>query len=220
MEQPEATAPERDAYEHRAFIVGRLRGSTPKSIVVSELIGRGLERKWAEEIVDQFEADAAELDAQEKMTAPALLLAGIAALLVAVIAGFLWGLVAAKLDRQLSALACGVGVLCGGAVVFASGRRKGIPLQVIAAVATVLGILIAKYCAVYYVVTAMIAEEVGVDVAAVVPLFSGVMVRIFLDNILAVMSIFDSLYIPGAIVLALAIPLRAGIKPTQPGAAL
>ncbi len=217
MEQHEATAPEQDADEHRGFVIGRLRGGTPKSIVVAELIDRGLERKWAEQIVEQFDIDAAQLAKQEQVTAAAFLLAVIAGALAATIGGALWGLVAGKMGRQFSPLACGVGVLCGFAVVLASGRRKGVPLQVIAAVASIIGIFIGKYCTFYFAFRDMLSEQAGPEAIVSVPLFSGALFQLFLENIRGVLSVFDIVWIPFALIAAWAIPSGAGIKPTRPG---
>lgn len=70
----------------------------------------------------------------------ALALAG--GLVGAIVGGFAWGYLVRSIDTELGIAAIGVGILAGFGVASLARGRRGTPLQVIAALAAALGILL------------------------------------------------------------------------------
>ncbi|TJY42286.1 hypothetical protein E5161_09815 [Cohnella pontilimi] len=69
----------------------------------------------------------------------------IGALAAAVIGGVLWALIAVVTDYELGLVAWAIGGMSGYAVSYLSGRRTGVTHQIIAVVASLIGILLGKY---------------------------------------------------------------------------
>jgi hypothetical protein len=69
-------------------------------------------------------------------------------------------------------MAWGIGLLSGFAVMFAARGKKGLPLQVIAVLSSIAGIVIGKYGTFFYWVRESIREEYGAEAAADLSVFS------------------------------------------------
>ena len=124
-----------------------------------------------------------------------------AGLVAALVGGIAWGLIVKLSDYEIGIAAWGIGFLAGTAVVFASRGAKGRNLQVIAVVSALVGILLGKYLS-YAFVLQEEAESVGQSIG----LFSGDMVSFFREDIDAVFSLFDLLWIGLAVFTAWRIP--------------
>jgi hypothetical protein len=84
----------------------------------------------------------------EDRSAIALYVPAILAGLVAAVAGAVaWGLIVKASDYELGFAAWGIGFLTGLAVLTATRGARGLPLQVIAVVCALLGIVLGKYLA-------------------------------------------------------------------------
>ena len=130
------------------------------------------------------------------------LLPAIAAGLVAAIAGgIVWGLIVKISDYEVGFVAWGIGFIAGTAVVLATRGAKGPRLQAIAVVASLLGILLGKYLSYAFVVQEQVksfGESIG--------LLSGDMFSFFREDLDAVFSLFDLLWVGLAVFTAWRIP--------------
>ena len=93
-----------------------------------------------------------------------------------------------------------------------SQGKRGMPLQVIAVVTSVLGIVIGKYMSFFDSVKDIVAAERGAEAAETMSMFSMEMVQFFGENITAVASGFDALWIVLALYTAWSIPKASGLK--------
>ncbi len=133
---------------------------------------------------------------------PALLGGGLAA----AIGGGAWGLIVILTGYVIGYMAWGIGLLSGFAVVLFSHGQKGIPLQVIAVVASVMGIVVGKYTTFFHFVRKAVAKEHGDAIAANVSFLSEKTVQVFAQNIGSMLSGFDILWVSLAVITAWRIP--------------
>ncbi len=145
---------------------------------------------------------------EERVPAGDLLLPSLGALAAAVVGGIAWGLIVQATDAEWGFAAVGVGFLAGTAVVFLSKGKRGVPLQVVAALAAVVGVLWGKYFAFVQVGKGVIREEFGVTDA--LPLFSGETFSLFVSALGDLFGGFDLLWVAFAVYSAWRIPQRSG----------
>ncbi len=130
------------------------------------------------------------------------LLPAIAAGLAAALAGGIaWGLIVKISDYEVGVVAWGIGFIAGTAVVLAARGAKGPRLQMIAVVSALLGILLGKYLSYAFVV-----QEEADSVGQSIGLLSGDMFSFFREDIDAVFSLFDLLWVGLAVFTAWRIP--------------
>ena len=119
-------------------------------------------------------------------TVAALVPAIAAALVAAIVGGIVWGLIVKATDYEIGFAAWGIGALVGFAVLLAARGARGLPYQVIAVVAALVGIALGKYLAFVY----SYREQVETDAS----MFSGEMFDAFRLNLDLVFSAFDLLW--------------------------
>ena len=132
---------------------------------------------------------------------PSLLPAVAAGLVAAIVGGIAWGLIVKVSDYEVGIVAWGIGFIAGTAIVLATRGAKGRPLQVIAVVSALLGILLGKYLSYAFVVQED-ADAAGIDIG----LFSGDMFSFFREDLDAVFGLFDLLWVGLALFTAWRIP--------------
>jgi hypothetical protein len=113
-----------------------------------------------------------------------------AALGAAVVGAVVWMLIVIVSDYEVGIVAWGIGALAGYAVLLATNGRRGFTLQAAAIVAAVIGILIGKYLTFWWSVKDAV-EALGLSTWDV-----------FWDDLGAVFSWFDALWIGLAVITA------------------
>ena len=146
--------------------------------------------------------------------ARALLPAALAGVAAAVVGGVVWGLIVKTTEYEVGFVAWGIGWLCGTAAVFGARGRRGLPLQVTAVAAALLGILVGKYLSFVWSFNDA-AEEEGLPIS--LGLLSGDSFDLFTDREGGVWSWFDLLWIGLAVFTAWRLTQRAEAAPEQPG---
>lgn len=149
---------------------------------------------------------------QEEYTGGVLVPALLGGLIAAFIGGAIWGGITIWTGYEIGYVAWGVGLLCGFGVVMMSKGQRGMPLQIVAVISGLLGILIGKYMIVHNIVTTVVAEDQGAAAAEAISLFSLDMVSFFAANIGSVASGFDLLWVALAVFTAWSIPKASGLK--------
>ena len=124
-----------------------------------------------------------------------------AGLVAALVGGIVWGLIVKISDYEVGFVAWGIGFIAGTAVVVASRGAKGRRLQVIAVVSALLGILLGKYLSYAFVV-----QEEAKSFGQSIGLVSGDMFSFFREDLDAVFSLFDLLWVGFAVFTAWRIP--------------
>ena len=84
---------------------------------------------------------------RDAVGAGVLLPALVGGLVAAVVGGVVWGYIVELSDYEIGIVAWGIGALAAFGVLLATRHRRGLPLQVIAIVAALVGILVGKYVA-------------------------------------------------------------------------
>lgn len=156
-----------------------------------------------------------ELHAQEA-TGPEIVPAVLGALAAAIVAGVAWGLIVILTNHEIGYVAIGVGILAGYAVYWASGKKRGMQLQLIASAASIVGILIGKYISFYHFYTQMVEGYIknnpekfsspASEIMKKFSIFNGDIISDFFANIGNMVSGFDILWVILAIGAAYKIP--------------
>ena len=136
--------------------------------------------------------------ASEDRSAAALFVPAVLAGLVAAIAcGIAWGLIVKSTEYEIGFAAWGIGFLTGLAVLTATRGARGLPLQAIAIVCALLGILLGKYLAFVW-----LLQEGAEDLNVNVSVFSSDTVDLFRNNLDVVFSWIDLLWVGLAVYTA------------------
>ena len=130
--------------------------------------------------------------------------------LAAAVGGGIWGLIVILTGYVIGYMAWGIGLLSGYAVVLFSRGGKGMPLQLIAVLSSVLGITIGKYAIFFHLAKKAVAKQHGEAVAANVSFLSERVLQVFVNNIGSMLSGFDILWVFLAVITAWRIPKAMG----------
>lgn len=129
---------------------------------------------------------------EERSAASVYVPAILAGLAVAIAGGVVWGLIVKSTDYEVGFAAWGIGLLAAMAILFATRGRRGLPLQVIAVVCALLGIVIGKYLSFAWVLSDVAREQTGGAVDF--PVFSRDTIDLFFDELGAVFDWIDLLW--------------------------
>jgi hypothetical protein len=124
--------------------------------------------------------------------------AALAGLAAAVAGAVAWTIVVVVTDFELGIVAWAIGFAVGWAVALAAQGRRGLPLQVVAVVAALLGILLGKYGTFAYEVREAL-EELGADVPAY---WDSDLIDFFFEELDSVFGLFDLLWVGFAVFTA------------------
>ena len=103
----------------------------------------------------------AEKAIQEETNNPKIVIALILGLLAAVVAGILWFAISVLTGYQIGYIAIGVGYLIGKAVIWGSGGKRGMPLQIMSAVVTLATLCISQYFITVYYIRQYLQEHIA-----------------------------------------------------------
>jgi hypothetical protein len=198
--------------EFEIMIMEQLGSGKNRTEVVRELVQSGMTESEATQAVERIYFQMKKTVSEEEYSGEVLFPALLGGLIAAVMGGAIWGGIAIWTGYEIGYVAWGVGLLCGMGVVMMSQGQRGMALQVIAVVASVLGIVIGKYMSFFDSVKGIVAEERGAEAVATLSMFSMEMVQFFGENITAMASGFDLLWIGLAVYTAWSIPKASGLK--------
>jgi hypothetical protein len=139
-----------------------------------------------------------------------LALALVGGLVGAIVGGIAWGYLVKSTEMELGIAAIGIGILAGFGVALLARGKRGMPLQVIAALSAALGILWGKYFAFVLVGRDFLQEEFGVGARGALPLFSGDTLSLFTEGFTELFGGFDVAWIAFAVYSAWRIPAGQG----------
>jgi hypothetical protein len=137
-----------------------------------------------------------------------ILTAALAGLAAAVVGGIVWALIVRWTEYEIGFVAWGIGFLVGTAVVFGAREARGIPLQVLAVVLALVGIVIGKYLSFVW----LIQDELpGLNL----PVFSTDTIDIWWDARSDIWGGWDLLWVGLAVVTAFRIPQHEREEPVD-----
>ena len=193
-----------------AYVVEQLKKGVSKGAIIDYFTQSGVDRAVASKLVESIHQELLHEREKEEISGGAIFVALAAGLVAAIVGGVVWGLIVILTDYEIGFMATGIGLLSGYAVLFFA-QKKGLPLQIIAVVSSLAGILVGKYFTFYSIVKDLLIDEYGAA-ADGISLFSGEMVRLFLLSLGDLVSPYDFLWILLAIVAAWRIPRAIGAK--------
>lgn len=195
-----------------AFVAQEMKAGTDKASIAKKLEEKGIDTADADHIVETAYGQIAAVVKKEQFSPDALAPAILVTLVAAVVGGAVWAGIVIATDYEVGFVAWGIGTMCGYAVILASGGRKGTPLQIIAVLGSVLGILIGKYFTFFYFLKQAVEKEYGTDAAANVSIFSEQVMQYFAEQLSNMLGGYDLLWVVLAVITAWSIPKASGIK--------
>lgn len=195
------------------FIVQQMKDGADKDTIIARLEEMGVAGNQAAELVNAVYPEIMRVAKEQEFTTDILPLAVIGGILAAVIGGAVWGEIVIYTGYEVGFVAWAIGLLSGAAIVFFARGRKGTPLQVLAVVSSMAGIVIGKYVTFYHFLTIAIAKKYGEMAAAKLSILSGDVVNFFVQNASSMLGGYDALWVILAVITAWRIPEGMGIKP-------
>ena len=196
-----------------AFVVEQMKAGADEDTIVAMLEQRGVERGEARELVSRVYPDVMRAAEAEQYSSEALLPAVAGGVLAALVGGIVWGLIVIVSDYEVGIVAWGIGLLAGFLVVRFAGGRKGLPLQAIAIVSSLVGIVIGKYIAYVYFLKEFVREQIGDEAADDISYFDGDVISLFRDDLSDVFGGFDLLWAALAVFTAWRLTRPLGVRP-------
>jgi hypothetical protein len=198
-----------------AFVVEQMKSGADEDAIVAMLQERGVERAEAQQLVGTVYPELMRAAEAEQFTPQALLPAVAGGLLAAIVGGAIWGLIVILSDYEVGFVAWGIGFLAGFLVVRFAGGRKGVPLQAIAIVSSLVGIVLGKYIAYVYFIKEAVREQVSEEAADSIGYFDTEVMRAFREDFSNVFSGYDLLWAGLAIFTAWRMARPSGIRPRK-----
>ena len=172
----------------------------------------GMNRNDATQAVETIHAQIIKVAEEEQLTNSSILPALIGGGLAAVLGGGLWALIAIGTGYVIGFMAWGMGWLTGFAVLLFSRGKRGIPLQIISVISSVLGIAIGKYFIFFHYLKDEVTNQYGKEIASSISILMEEVIYDFMEGIGPMVSGFDILWIILAVITAWRIPKGLGIK--------
>ncbi|HKO74543.1 MAG TPA: hypothetical protein VJU01_04445 [Gaiellaceae bacterium] len=184
--------------EDISLVAEQVRAGTDQETIVAMLEDRGVDRMQARALVETLYPQLARVAEQERYTGSALGPGIAGGLVAAIVGGFLWGLIVILTEYEVGIAAWGIGFLAGFGVVRFAGGAKGTPLQVVAVISSLLGIVIGKYISYAYFFKQAVEDRFNVDISY----FDSEIFRAFRENLGDIFGGFDLIWAGFAIATA------------------
>ncbi len=201
-----------------AWVVHQLAAGSEVPDIQQALVEQGLSRSRAAYLVEHTQASLQQAAAAEQISGRSLVLGALGGLAAAAVGAAIWAWLTVATDSEFGAVAWGIGGLCGFAVMLLAKPARGRALQVVAVLASVLGIVGGKYGTFYMLAKEYAAQEAGAEAAAEIQLLSPELISMFFGSIAEWFSAFDLLWVGLAVITAWGIPKSGGLgKLLNPG---
>lgn len=195
-----------------AFVMKQMKDGADKSTITQKLVEMGIDKSEAPNLVETIHTQIVKAAKEAQFTSSSVLPTLFGGVLAAVVGGVIWGLIVIATKYEIGFMAWGLGGLCGFAVLLFSRGKRGFPLQAIAVLSSLLGILIGKYFTFFQYLKEAIAEEHSAEAASNISIFSQNVIQFFFEHIGSMLSGFDILWVILAVITAWRIPKGVGIK--------
>jgi hypothetical protein len=196
-----------------AFVAEQMKAGANEESIVAMLQERGVERGEAQQLVGSVYPELMRAAEAEEYSSEALLPGLAGGILAALVGGVVWGLIVILTDYEVGFVAWGIGFLAGFLVVRFAGGRKGAPLQAIAIVSSLVGIVLGKYIAYVYFVKEVVRERISEEAADSIGYFDTDVMSAFREDFSNVFGGYDLLWAGLAIFTAWRMARPSGIRP-------
>lgn len=194
------------------FVVQQMKAGLDKAAIAGKLQVMGMDAIDSRRVVESVHGEMMQVAEAQRVTSGSMLSGTIGGVLAAVVAGALWAIIVRLTDYEIGFMAWGLGLAVGvGVALFARGRR-GRGLQIVAVLASVFGIVVAKYFIFVYLLQQTVLKQYGPESAARVAYFSTKVIQLFFSSLTAMVSPYDALWVLLAVVTAWKIPQGLGIR--------
>lgn len=194
------------------FVVQQMKAGLDKAAIAGKLQVMGMDAIDSRRVVESVHGEMMQVAEAQRVTSGSMLSGTIGGVLAAVVAGALWAIIVRLTDYEIGFMAWGLGLAVGvGVALFARGRR-GRGLQIAAVLASVFGIVVAKYFIFVYLLQQTVLKQYGPESAARVAYFSTKVIQLFFSSLTAMVSPYDALWVLLAVVTAWKIPQGLGIR--------
>lgn len=210
--EAQAGSQENQAQQVVQFVVQQMKAGMDKAAIASKLQAMGMDVLDSRKVVDAVHGEMMQMAEAQRVTSGSLFSGAIGGLLAAVVCGALWALIVRLTDYEIGYMALGLGFVVGVAVVLFARGRRGRGLQIVAAGASVFGIIVAKYFIFVYVLQQVVLKQGGPESAARVTYVSTKVMQLFLSSLKAMASPYDALWVFLAVAIAWKIPHGLGIR--------
>jgi hypothetical protein len=212
MEKDDEKLQEETMKKLYAFVIEQMKAGLDQSAISQKLVETGMDRSDAAQLVEAMHAEILKASEKEQLANSSILPALFGGGLAAIVGGVIWGLIVIGTGYVIGFMAWGVGLLTGFGVVLFSSGKKGAPLQIIAALSSILGIIIGKYFTFFHYVKEAISKEYGARASSEISIFSERVIQFFVEEFGSMVSGYDILWVILAVITAWRIPKGIGIK--------
>lgn len=209
MKKPELSH-EQIIQKLNVFIIKALENGEPQSGIVEKLVKMELKKEDAEKLVNSIYIALQEKIKRETLTGEAYAPAVLGGIIAAVLGGIIWSFIVKKTGYEIGYVALGIGFLSGITVVTLTKGQKGMPLQIIAVVSSLLGIIIGKYLIYFDALKEILSEQYGKEAIQDLSLLSKDTFTFFIENLDLIASEYDIIWIALAFITAWGM-----LKPTK-----
>ncbi|MEW6534359.1 MAG: hypothetical protein AB1454_01920 [Candidatus Auribacterota bacterium] len=171
-DEPHGSADKESLKKISAFILKQMQKGKTRAEITQQFVEQGIEETTASGMVDEYCDIFVRRSISEQWTAFSLIPSIIGGLIAAIVGGLAWGLIVKHTEYELGLAAVGVGWLCAWSILFFNNGKKGVPVQIIAGLTSIAGILIGKYCFYFFQVQKIIETQHGAIMSTMVSPFS------------------------------------------------
>lgn len=167
--------------------------------VIQDLVKQGMNESGATQIVDKVVDILKQTEAKEEISGEVIIPALLGGLIAAILGGGLWGAIIIWTGYENGYMAWVIGLLSGFGVLAMARGKRGLPLQTIASVFSLTGIVLGKYIAFSDRVNEIVGNE-GIDSLSIV---SNEAIQLFFGNLpSSLISGFSALWFIPAVLTA------------------
>lgn len=194
------------------FIASEMQAGSDKPTISRKLVEQGIDRGEAEQISNTIYDEIVAVVQKEQFSGSAVVPGLLGGILAALLGGGVWAGIVIMTDYEVGIIAWAIGGACGFGVVLLAQGRKGAPMQVIAVISSVFGILVGKYFAFYYFLRQALLQEYGEEAIAEMGLTSMNTIQFFVESLGEMVSGYDALWVILAVITAWRIPRASGLR--------
>lgn len=195
-----------------SFVIEQIKAGTDKSTISSKLQEMGLDKTEAYDLVETLHFKIMKVAEEERFSIRSFIPGLIGGISAAIVGGILWQLVVLTTGYEIGFMAWGLGWMTGFGVVLFSRGKKGIPLQIVAVLTSIFGIVLGKYLIFVHYLKEVLIEKFGAEAVSNISLTSKETIQAFSGSLGLMVDGFDILWIILAVVTAWKIPKGIRLK--------
>lgn len=194
------------------FVLKEMRAGTDRQAIAGKLQALGMDPMDSRQVAETVHGEVLKAAEAQRVTSRSVFTGSIGGIVAAVAAAVVWALIVRFTGYEIGFMAWGLGLAAGAGVVFFVRGSRGRALQVVAVLASIVGILAAKYFIFVHFLREAVAKQYGAESAARVSLVSVRVVQFFFETMTSVLSAYDALWVILAVVTAWRIPQGLGVR--------